>query len=193
MGWTRQRENVLRYQGHFHSRSLLSLLGHWGNNYRQWKGKTKKRELANPDGQAPNGSVGANSSKVFANNVMQSLYHTEQRLRLLAFEMHSSPVSIWGKTASIVLALAWFPVFDDLSLATELHSDYSLSWLNFSLCAAQLWDSVQSLQLYEDPASIWKKKVPLGHAILSKLHSWTFLLFLWMQQCSSKCSCFFIV
>lgn len=104
--WTDETENVLRHQVHFHLRSLLALLGHWGNNYSQWKGKSKKRVLASPDGQAPNGSIGANSGKVFANNVMQSLYHTEQRLTLLAFEMHSSPVSIWGKTASIVLALA---------------------------------------------------------------------------------------
>lgn len=94
------------------------------------KEKTKKRVLASTDGKAPKGNVGANSSKVFANNVMQSLYHTEQRLRLLAFEMHSSPVYIWGKTASIVLALVWFPVFSAFCLASELPiTTFSAGWI----------------------------------------------------------------
>lgn len=114
------------------------MLGHWGNNYSQWEEKTKKLVLASPDGQALNGSEGANSSKVFANNVMQSLYHTEQRLRLLAFETHSSPVSMWGKIASIVLALALFPVFGDLSLAAELDGDSSVSQQNSSLICSSV-------------------------------------------------------
>lgn len=50
----------------------------------------------------------------------------------MAFETHSSPVSIWGKTASIVLALALFPVFSDLSLAGDLNNDSSLSLQNLS-------------------------------------------------------------
>lgn len=91
-----------------------------------------------PDVQATNGSEGANSSKVFANEVMQSLYHDEQRLRLLTFETHSSSVSMCGKAASIVLALALFPVFSDLSLAADLNNDSSLSLQNLSLCTAQL-------------------------------------------------------
>lgn len=116
--------------------------------------------LVSPDVQATNGSEGANSSKVLANEVMQSLYHDEQRLRLLAFETHSSSVSMWGKAASIVLALALFPVFSDLSLAADLNNDSSLSLQNLSLCTAQLWVSEQASNFMKILPQFGEKKKP---------------------------------
>lgn len=39
--WIRQREHVLKHQGHFHWITLINVQGHWGNNYNQWNEKQK--------------------------------------------------------------------------------------------------------------------------------------------------------
>lgn len=96
-----------------------------------------------------------------------------------------------GRLHQQYLPLLDLSVFSDLSLDTELHSDYSRCWI---LAYVQL--SCETLcrlsNFMRILSQFGNKRDSLGHALLSKLQSGTFLLFLWMLQCSPKCSCFFI-